>query len=110
MNIHAANPPGPAESSSQEGAAKTARFRATTRGEVGVERRQRGNPEFGSRWVLGAEQPVGLWGRALACLPAPAPGDRLVSWVTALFLFIGTLSGLIIRSLPRLLLLAIAGK
>lgn len=48
---------------------------------------------------------------ALARPPPSPPGDdRLVSWVTALFLFIGTLSGLIIRSLPRLLLLAIAGK
>lgn len=40
----------------------------------------------------------------------PVPGYRPVSRATMLFLFIGTLSGLIIRSLPKLLLLAIVGK
>lgn len=40
----------------------------------------------------------------------PVPGERLVSLATVLFLFIETLSGLIIRSWQRLLLLAIVGK
>lgn len=40
----------------------------------------------------------------------PVPGDKLVSLATVLFLFIETLSGLIIRSLQQLLLLAIVGK
>lgn len=64
-----------------------------------------GTPSLGLGGCGATRGPIGA--RVLA---RPAPGDRLVSWVTALFLFIGTLSGLIIRSLPRLLLLAIAGK
>lgn len=108
MNIHATNLRGPAGSSPEEGAVRTARFGAAARGEVagdGGKGASVGTP--GLRGGCGATP--GLAGPgAPAC--RPVLGHRLVSPATVLFLLIGTLSGLIIRSLPRLPLLAGVGK
>lgn len=106
MNIHAANLRGPADSSPGEGAPRPASLRAAgrARSRVVVERGQRGTigcPRVQSNpRSSGPDAPARL----------PVPGDRLVSRATVLLLFIGTLSGPIIRSLPRLLLLAVVGK
>lgn len=70
-----------------------------------VESGQCGRP----RLSVGAEKPADPVGRERPSA-TQVPGDRLVSLATVLFLFIETLSGLIIRSLQQLLLLAIVGK
>lgn len=107
MNIHTEKLRGPAESSPQEEAPRTSRVQAAAGVEVAGGRRE------GAAWEpqvsVGAEKLAGLVGRALRPC-RPNPGNRLVSLATEFFLFIGTLSGLIIRSLRQLLLLAIVGK